>query len=312
FNSTFGEFGIFINSNITVYGTPEAYGQPGESNIKMIGMSMLSYSANAVYWVNISCPDPQRKDGSGSIPISNLAVRLVHPNADGSNSEIAEEPTHFTGADIPMLVWNGNSMMPLGNGTWSSGPFLSDYNSPDNYSSYIEWWVDIPEGTSIGVYDWVITMTIECDSYKHEYPLYVNGIHVEDTSPPESNITEVIKASDHWTINAEANDNHSSVTEVVLMYRYSEDNVNWRSWTVYETDPTAPWSWDFDMLKHDGYYEFLSVAKDEYDNVEDAGLIADISETNGLGLDIYLIITIVIAVSIVAIVMVKLRKRKKE
>ncbi|GAH68491.1 unnamed protein product, partial [marine sediment metagenome] len=60
-----------------------------------------------------------------------------------------------------------------------------------------------------------------------------------------------------------------------LWYQYSEDGAEWTDWTSYGTDTEAPWSWSFTGV--DGYYEFYSIAVDDYGNVEEPPSTADTS-----------------------------------
>ncbi|MBE3120841.1 MAG: right-handed parallel beta-helix repeat-containing protein [Thermoplasmata archaeon] len=77
-----------------------------------------------------------------------------------------------------------------------------------------------------------------------------------------------------FTITAIAYDN-TGVANVTLQYRYSINGISWTAWTSYGTDFAAPWSWLFTGV--DGYYQFYSIAVDDYGNVEDAPSVADAS-----------------------------------
>jgi parallel beta-helix repeat protein len=78
-----------------------------------------------------------------------------------------------------------------------------------------------------------------------------------------------------FTVTATAYDN-TGVANVTLWYRYSTDNTNWTTWTSYGTDTTPPWSWSFTGIG-DGYYEFYSIAVDDYGNIEAPPATADAS-----------------------------------
>ncbi len=55
--------------------------------------------------------------------------------------------------------------------------------------------------------------------------------------------------------------NITSVDNVTLWYRYSEDNSSWGSWSENTTDTNSPWQWSFDFPNSTGYYEFYSIGK---------------------------------------------------
>ncbi|GAH61864.1 unnamed protein product, partial [marine sediment metagenome] len=77
-----------------------------------------------------------------------------------------------------------------------------------------------------------------------------------------------------FTVTATAYDN-TRVENVTLWYRYSSDGTDWTDWVSYGTDEDKPWSWSF--TGSDGYYEFYSIAVDDYGNVEDPPSTADAS-----------------------------------
>jgi|GEM_PF-2558847 len=78
-----------------------------------------------------------------------------------------------------------------------------------------------------------------------------------------------------FTVTATAYDN-TGVENVTLWYRFSSDSTNWTNWTAYSVDEVAPWSWTF-TASANGYYQFYSIAIDEYGNIEEAPSIADAS-----------------------------------
>jgi len=71
--------------------------------------------------------------------------------------------------------------------------------------------------------------------------------------------------------------NTTGVVNVTLWYRYSPDKTTWTNWTVYGIceEPIPQWFWSFTGV--DGYYEFYSIAIDDYGNVEDKPSTADSS-----------------------------------
>ncbi|MDI6916569.1 MAG: right-handed parallel beta-helix repeat-containing protein, partial [Thermoplasmatales archaeon] len=99
-----------------------------------------------------------------------------------------------------------------------------------------------------------------------------------DTVKPISSINTVSpywQTSTPFTITATANDDNSGVANVSLYYRYSSDNASWGSWTLFSTDTSEPWEWNFTAPNGNGYYEFYSIATDNANNVESAPGCAD-------------------------------------
>jgi parallel beta-helix repeat protein len=77
-----------------------------------------------------------------------------------------------------------------------------------------------------------------------------------------------------FAITATAYDN-TGVANVTLWSRYSSTGTTWTNWTFYGTDEDAPWSWSF--TGSDGYYQFYSIAIDDYGNIEDTPSAYDAS-----------------------------------
>ncbi len=94
-----------------------------------------------------------------------------------------------------------------------------------------------------------------------------------DTKPPESLLDPI---TPYWRnagtvpfeITAVASDAFTGVENVELLYRYSLDNLNWSEWRAYRVDDEAPWSWEFNAPEGDGFYEFVSIARDRVGNAE--------------------------------------------
>jgi hypothetical protein len=76
-------------------------------------------------------------------------------------------------------------------------------------------------------------------------------------------------------ITAAATDDHIGVEYAELWYRNSTDNLTWSAWTLYSTDPSFPWAWNFAFPNGDGYYEFYSITNDSLGNQEPAKVAAD-------------------------------------
>jgi len=96
--------------------------------------------------------------------------------------------------------------------------------------------------------------------------------------PPTSSVNEI---TPYWQIlrpfvvTATADSPVGYVENVALWYRRSTDNLNWSPWAPYSTDNLSPWEWSFNAPLGDGYYEFYSIATDNFDNQEPPPLQAD-------------------------------------
>ena len=163
-------------------------------------------------------------------------------------------------------------MIPAGNGTFTAGPWATDYNT-DNYTTMLEWWISVPKGTRPGVYWAIITITIDTSDGEHIVigPTKTNGVTVVDNTLPMSHVIE----ANSQNVTAEAYDDETMVENVTLWYRFSEDNETWGNWTEFGTDYEFPWSWDHNSPEGDGYYQFYTVARDAGDNLEAIPTIAD-------------------------------------
>ena len=152
-------------------------------------------------------------------------------------------------------TWGGNywyNDYPIGGNYWS------DYVGWDNYSGIGQ---DVTGSDGIGdkhytVYSWITD----------PYPL----MWIPDWEAPVSSLEQI---TPYWRnsqilIAASAVDQgYSGVNNVSLWYRHSTDNISWGDWTLYETDLSSPWSWEF-IASEDGYYEFYSISQDNASNSE--------------------------------------------
>ncbi len=286
----YGEFGLFEYVSVSVNKHPSVTVEPGDY-VKMDNCTLIRYASNGIYWVNVSTNNLHLNSnpGSSSIPVTNLSVMNVHPLADEINSKISEEPVLFEGENIGLVVWD--KMMPAGNGTSTSGPWTTDYNS-DNYSTMLEWWISVPRGTMPGIYWAAITITIDIGDGHPVIlgPTRTNGVEVVDLTKPISHVTE----ANSQNVTAYAYDDETKVENVTLWYRFSEDNETWGNWTEFGTDQYSPWFWEHDSPEGEGYYEFYTLAKDAGNNTEEVPGTADMcldassSGIPGFGLEMVL------------------------
>ncbi len=165
-NYTYGEFGVFMYTNITVADDPSANAPPGTNGIALFPYSNITYSANTPYYVNISIPD--LSDGVNSIPCTNVSLQHVNitGQANDTNTEIFNI-TAIPGIDVEVGVWGNNSattMLPApSNGTTANGPMGSDFNMYGSgllQATQVAWFIDVPAGTQEGLYEAIITVTI--------------------------------------------------------------------------------------------------------------------------------------------------------
>ncbi len=171
-NLSFGEFGIFRYTNITVAGNPGGNAPPGTMNSGLGPQSQITYSSNIPHYVNVSVGDLNRQGGGGSIAATNINVSLQNDLGIGLNpyTEINDDTwpngRAFTGAGLAndRCVWGNRtqlikSMPAPKNGTTSHGPWGSDFNSMG--VTYINWWANVPGATPEGIYQASVTFTIE-------------------------------------------------------------------------------------------------------------------------------------------------------
>ncbi|MCK4757053.1 MAG: hypothetical protein KAS67_01235 [Thermoplasmata archaeon] len=166
-NTSYGEFGLFRYTNITVTGDPGGNAPPGIDNYSMGANSQITYSTNTDYYVNVSIDNLNRIGGGGSIPASNVKVLINSPLANNTNTQIngswGPAGRAFPGANQTLGIW-GNTSQPAWaidaprNGTTAHGPWGSDFNGYG--ATIVEWYVTVPAATAEGVYRSKITFTI--------------------------------------------------------------------------------------------------------------------------------------------------------
>ena len=165
-NTSYGEFGLFRFTNITVSGSPGGNAPPGKTDQMLGGGSLITYSTNTDYFVNVSIPDLERV-GGGSILATNVNVSIASPLANNSNSQINSSwgpaGRAFPGADMPLGVWGNASQVDPdidapSNGTTAHGPWGSDFNGYG--ATTVLWYINVPAATAEGTYRAKITFTI--------------------------------------------------------------------------------------------------------------------------------------------------------
>ena len=67
------------------------------------------------------------------------------------------------------------------------------------------------------------------------------------------------------------NISNNEISEIKLLYRYSENNINWSNWTQYGiTLNASPFEWEFKAKEGSGYYKFKTSIFDEAGNQVDS------------------------------------------
>jgi parallel beta-helix repeat protein len=127
--------------------------------------------------------------------------------------------------------------------------------------------------TTMGIYFYYIRAN---DTSKNIAVSDIYSFVITDLNTPTSavNSLPLWKKIIPFTVTATAYDN-TGVANVTLWSRYSSNGTAWTNWTFYGIDEDAPWSWSFTGA--DGYYQFYSIAIDDYENVEDSPDAADAS-----------------------------------
>ena len=171
--SMYGEFGVDETVSIAVTGNPSGNAPPGSGITPLANPSIISYSANTAYWVNMSIPNLYENGlitaldwiDCDDVYAWNSQVNSTAVNTDFFGGYIAMPIVQNTdayiwadnvGTDIPMAAPN--------NGTNAAGPDVTNYNAPlwgeDDFTQ-IDWAVDVQAATPEGVYWGVITFTID-------------------------------------------------------------------------------------------------------------------------------------------------------
>jgi flagellar hook assembly protein FlgD len=146
-----------------------------------------------------------------------------------------------------------------------------------NGSASYSWPFIAPDGD--GYYEFYTVATDRASNVEAEPGIADVQIGV-DTIPPQS-WTNPFDSSwqneSSFIVTAEASDKTShvpisvepsGVEQVMLLYRYSTDNLTWGDWRFYSADDEEPWSWEFDSPEGDGFYQFGTLATDVAGNFE--------------------------------------------
>ncbi len=139
-DTRYSEFGLYQYTSISITGSPSGAAPPGTNNLSLGGPTVLKYSSNTYYGINVSVTD--LTDGAGdSITASSVGV----VNWDGNIGGVSEMgyvsgwPVHFAAADTPLKVW-GNSSTFLnpaltGNYTFATWPAFMLQDRPVHVDS---------------------------------------------------------------------------------------------------------------------------------------------------------------------------------
>ncbi len=166
------EFGIDETVSISVTGNPSGNTPPGTTNNSLTIPSLITYSANTDYWVNVSIPH-LLENGVGPAQIDCTWVTVANVNSI-VNDQFSDlnwpGGRAIVGPNVEWCVWGNSSIlaptnMPAPqNGTISFGEFGSDFNQYDGNvfaTTQLDWWISVPAGTAEGVYWAVITITVD-------------------------------------------------------------------------------------------------------------------------------------------------------
>jgi len=130
------------------------------------------------------------------------------------------------------------------------------------------WTFSFPDGQ--GYYQFY-SIAVDTGANMEPPPPLADAIAAFEQTKPSSILQSV---PSYWfnstalTLTATASDAPSGVAIVDLYYSYSGNNASWGAWTLYQTDKTPPWSWDFSFPMGSGWYRLYSLARDRAGNVE--------------------------------------------
>jgi hypothetical protein len=105
------------------------------------------------------------------------------------------------------------------------------------------------------------------------------------------------------------NISNNEISEIKLLYRYSENNKNWSNWTQYGiTLNASPFEWEFIVDNGSGFYEFKTQILDNFGQEQES----EIQFAKVTLFPIYLIIAMIISILILIIITTIILKRFKK
>jgi len=183
-------------------------------------------------------------------------------------------PTVEVGANVTVktICWQDATVADVTSGiasyAWSnvSGPGAMTFGTPAGEDTSVA-------ANKDGIYVARLTATdMAGNSAYDEFTL------TWDATPPASSAGGVgpyWRATFPVAITATANDGTTSISYVELWYRYSVDNMTWNGWSLYWSDTSSPWGFDFDFPDGQGHYRLCTRARDSTTNYEDIPAASD-------------------------------------
>ncbi len=105
------------------------------------------------------------------------------------------------------------------------------------------------------------------------------------------------------------NISENEISEIKLLYRYSQNNENWSNWTQYGiTLNSTPYEWEFLVDNGSGFYEFKTQIIDKFGQQQES----EIKSTKVTLFPIYQIIAMLISILILIIITIFITKKFKK
>ncbi|MBI5000269.1 MAG: hypothetical protein HZB92_01900, partial [Euryarchaeota archaeon] len=195
----------------------------------------------------------------------------VEDNALQNNNPNPPVPGDVPGNDVSINTIT-NVEYRINGGSWFSA--TADDGAFDEYHEDFTF--------STGVLDSDGPYTIEVRSMNSvgniEMAPYTTDDIIIDTTPPVSNIVPsggFWQVTSPFTLSAVASD-ANGISWVSFYYRFSNDNINWNSWSLIISDTVVPYQATIVWGSGQGYYQFYSIARDIASNVETAPASPDV------------------------------------
>ncbi|MCJ2512879.1 MAG: PQQ-binding-like beta-propeller repeat protein [Candidatus Thermoplasmatota archaeon] len=129
------------------------------------------------------------------------------------------------------------------------------------------------------------------------------------TTPYDPDISDLNSLNWNNIYQIIVNISDNDISEIKLLYRYSQNNENWSSWIQYgESINSSPFEWDFSVDNGSGFYEFKTQVLDSSGKYHDS----EIQSANVILFPTYLIIAMVISIIFLLIVTAIIIKRFKK